>query len=130
MTRRGGLFRRLQRSGGMCGPVTQRFCVGGALRCPTMRALLVLAALAFAPAIASAQVPPPDERAAAQALADAVERLDEVDRATEEDAEDVSRDLESRRCRRQLFRIPARRQGELRALVLVQELRHSADLLR
>jgi hypothetical protein len=95
-----------------------------------MRALLVLAALAFAPAIASAQVPPPDERAAAQALADAVERLEEVDRATEEDADDVSRDLESRRCLREVFRIPARRQDDLRALLLVQEFRHGADVLR
>src|SRR5215217_1110179 len=118
MTRRGGLLRRLQRWPGQRGLATQRSCVEGALRCPTMRALLVLAALAFAPAVASAQVPPPDERAAAQALAD------EADRATEEDADDISRDLESRRCRRELFRIPARRQDELRALVLAEELRH------
>jgi hypothetical protein len=93
-----------------------------------MRALLVIAALAFAPAVAAGQAPP-DERAAAQALADAVERINEADSATEE-GYSTDDDLDSRRCRRELFRIPVRREKYLRALVLAEELRHSADQLR
>lgn len=50
-----------------------------------MRLLLALVGLALLPASAAAQTPPPDERAAARALADAATRLvDAVDR-TEED---------------------------------------------
>ena len=92
-----------------------------------MRALLVIAALAFAPAAALAQAP--DERAAAQAMADAAKRLLAADSATE-DSYDPSAAFESRRCRRELYRIPARRQGDIRALFLSEELRHGADPLR
>jgi hypothetical protein len=91
-----------------------------------MRALLVIVALAFAPA-AAAQAP--DERSAAQAMVEALKRLNAVDRATE-DAYRPDAAFESRRCRRELFRIPARRQDDIRALFLSEELRHAADKLR
>jgi hypothetical protein len=91
-----------------------------------MRALLLIAFFVYVPA-ATAQAP--DERVAAQALADAVQRLDEADRATE-DQGDGGTSFASRRCRRELFSIPRRRQADLRAFVLVQELRHAAEPLK
>jgi hypothetical protein len=62
MKHHGESLRRLQRSSRRRRPSTQRCCAKFPLRCSTMRALLVIAALAFAPA-AAAQAP--DERVAA-----------------------------------------------------------------
>ncbi len=87
----------------------------------------ILAALVAAP-VAAAQEPPGDERAAAQALADAVERLDAADREIGED-QDPDDGLDAPRCRGEIFRIPPRRQDALRAFALRDEFRQSGDAL-
>ena len=87
----------------------------------------IIAVLVAAPA-AAAQAPAGDERAAAQALADAVERLNAADREIGED--NVPDDgLDAPQCRRELFRIPPRRQDALRAFALRDEFRQSGDAL-
>jgi hypothetical protein len=93
-----------------------------------MRVLLALLVLALLPATAAAQVPPPDERAAAQALADAAKRLIAAAEAVPED-QDPDDGLDAPRCRRELFRIPQRRQDALRAFALRDELREAGDAI-
>jgi hypothetical protein len=92
----------------------------------TRTLLPVIVVLAFA-APAAAQAP--DERAAAQALADAVERLNAADEQIGED-HDPDDGLEAPRCRREIFRIPARRQNALGAFAARDEFRQAADALR
>ena len=87
----------------------------------------ILAVLVAAP-VAAAQGPAGDERAAAQALADAVERLNAADREIGED-HDPDDGLDAPRCRGEIFRIPPRRQDALRAFALRDELRQSGDAL-
>jgi hypothetical protein len=60
-------------------------------------------------------------------MVDAAKRLSAADSATEDRYHPT---FESRRCQRELYRIPARRQGDIRALFLAEELRHAADPLR
>lgn len=91
-----------------------------------MRAALLIAVFfAFVPA-AVAQAP--DERVAAQALADAVQRLDAADRATE-NQDDIDDALRTPRCRRELRRSAHHQRGAI-ALLRVQEFRHISDRLR
>ena len=87
---------------------------------------LLLALLA--PATASAQAPPPDERAAAQGLADAGQRLIAADREIGED-HDPDDGLDAPRCHREIYRIPLRRQDALRAFAMRDEFRKSGDAL-
>ena len=87
-----------------------------------------LAVLALSAPAVTAQTPPPDERAAAQALADAVERLLAADRAIGED-HDPDDGLEAPRCEREIYRIPPRRQADLRAFAIRDELRQAGDAL-
>jgi hypothetical protein len=94
------------------------------MRTGTLLGAFVVLALA-APAAAQA----PDERAAAQALADAVKRVNAADSAVGED-HDPDDGLDAPRCRRELFRIPPRRQDDLRAFALRDEFRKGADALR
>ena len=93
-----------------------------------IRALVAPLVALAPPAAAVAQTPPPDERAAAQALADAVERVDAADRAIGED-QDPDDGLDAPQCRGELFRIPPRRQDDLRAFALRDEFRQSGDAL-
>ena len=89
-------------------------------------ALAVLFALLLAgPAAAQ---PPPDERAAAQAFADAAKRLIAADREIGED-HDPDDGLDAPHCRREIFRIPPRRQDALRAFAIRDELRKSGAAL-
>ncbi len=87
----------------------------------------ILAALVAAP-VAAAQAPAGDERAAAQALADAVERLNAADTAIGED-HDPDDGLDAPRCRGEIFRIPPRHQDALRAFALRDGFRQSGDAL-
>jgi hypothetical protein len=93
-----------------------------------MRVPLALLVLALLPATAAAQVPPPDERAAAQGLADAVQRLINEAAAVPED-QDPDDGLDAPHCRRELFRIPPRREGAVRAFALRDELREAGDAI-
>ena len=90
-------------------------------------ALAVLLALLLA-GPAAAQAPPPDERAAAQALADAAKRLIAADREIGED-HDPDDGLDAPRCRREIYRIPPRRQDALRAFAMRDEFRKAGDAL-
>jgi choline dehydrogenase-like flavoprotein len=72
-----------------------------------VRLLLALVALALVPAPAAAQTPPPDERAAAQAFADAAKRLVDAANAV---GEDPGRLEDCRALRRE----PPNRQGPVR----------------
>ena len=87
----------------------------------------VLAALLL-PAAGSAQTPQPDERAAAQALADAAKRLIAADREVGED-HDPDDGLDAPHCRRELFRIPPRRQDAVRAFALRDAFRETGEAL-
>ena len=82
-----------------------------------LAALLAAAALAL-PTAASAQAPPPDEHAAAQAFADAAKRFEAA--ATVKDEPD-SAWIDA--CERELDRVPAKHQDEALALVLAHGLR-------
>src|SRR3954471_11014528 len=115
-------LRRLQRSPSRRPWRTQRCCASGGVRCGTMRTGTVLAAFVLLVLTAPAMAQAPDERAAAQALADAVIRLEAADRAVEED-HDPDDGLDAPRCRHELFRIPPRRQGNLRPFALRDEIR-------
>ena len=90
-------------------------------------ALAVLFALLLA-GPAAAQAPPPDERAAAQALANAAKRLIAAAEAVPED-HDPDDGLDAPHCRRELFRIPRRRQDALRAFALRDEIREAGDAI-
>src|SRR5688572_8938248 len=79
--------------------------------------LVVLLAL-VAPATAAAQAPPPDERAAAQAYADAAKRFEAATEALDEP--DTSW-LDS--CERRLERIPERHQDKALTIVLSHSFR-------
>ena len=87
-----------------------------------------LAVLALSAPAVTAQTSPPDERAAAQALADAVQRLLAADRENGED-HDPDDGLDAPRCRRELYRIPLRRQEALRAFAIRDELRQAGDAI-
>ena len=87
-----------------------------------------LAGLALSAPAVTAQTPPPDEPAAARALADAVQRLLAADREIGED-HDPDDGLDAPRCRGEIFRIPPRRQDALRAFALRDEFRQSGDAL-
>jgi Ni/Co efflux regulator RcnB len=90
------------------------------------RTLLAIAIAALCAAPAAAQAP--DELAAAQALADAADRLDDTEYDTPS-TYDSERVLDSRRCRRELRRVPERRSSGAGALVRRQEFRHDSDRL-
>lgn len=90
-------------------------------------ALAVLFALLVA-GPAAAQAPPPDERAAAQAFTDAAKRLIAADREIGEDHEPDD-GLDAPHCRRELYRIPPRRQDALRAFAIRDEFRKSGAAL-
>ena len=90
-------------------------------------ALAVLFALMLAEP-AAAQAPPPDERAAAQAMADAVQRLINEAEAVPEDR-NPDDGLDAPRCARELYRIPPRRQDAVRAFALRDELREAGDAI-
>ena len=93
-----------------------------------MRVLLAILVLALLPATAVAQASPPDERAAAQAFADAAKRLLAADREIGED-HNPDDGLDAPHCRREIFRIPLRRQDDLRAFALRDEFRKAGDAL-
>ena len=97
------------------------------MRAPAALAASLAALAVSAPAV-TAQTPPPDERVAAQALADAVQRVDAADRAIGED-HDPGDGLDAPQCRGELFRIPPLRQDDLRAFALRDEFRQAGDAL-
>jgi hypothetical protein len=92
-----------------------------------LRLVLAVAALALAvPTAASAQEPPPDERAAARAFADAGVRFAKA----VENVGDDDDALPYRECR-PLFRKAARHKpDEFEAITLRTAFRHTADLVR
>src|SRR5688572_16250549 len=90
-------------------------------------ALAVLFALMLAEP-AAAQAPPPDERAAAQGLAGAVQRLIAEAEVVPED-HDPDDGLDAPQCARELYRIPPRRQDAVRAFALRDELREAGDAI-
>jgi hypothetical protein len=94
-----------------------------------MRASAAAVAALFALTVAApAAAQAPDERAAAQALADAVQRVNAVDREIGED-HDPDDGLEAPRCEREIYRIPPRRQDDLRAFAIRDEFRKAGDAL-
>ncbi len=99
-----------------------------AIMCAVRLVTLVAAALLALPAVAAARAPAPDERAAAQGLADAAKRLLAADREIGEDHDPVD-GLDAPHCRRELYRIPPRRQYAFRAFALRDEFRKSGEAL-
>jgi hypothetical protein len=91
-----------------------------------LAALLTLAALAL-PAAASAQAPPPDEHAAAQAFADAAKRFEAAADLQDEDESDTPW-LDA--CERDFNRVPARHLDEAMVLVIAHGMRLAFAELR